>query len=59
MEKIFQNYFERIIWKSFFKGGKTVFSKNDGVQEEICRGAERRCLCVSMYYLINKRKTKK
>jgi len=31
------NISERIIQKSFFKGGKIVL--NDRVQEEICRGA--------------------
>jgi len=38
-----RNISERIIRKSFLKGGKTVFFKNDGVQEKICRGAGRSC----------------
>jgi len=33
------NILERTIQKSFFKGGKIVFSESKGLQEEICRGA--------------------
>jgi len=42
-KKCFRNISKRIIQKSFFKGGKTIFSENDGVEEEICRGAGRSC----------------
>jgi len=39
-------FWKKTIRKLFFKGGKTIFSENDGVQEEICRGAGRSCLLI-------------
>jgi len=35
-ENMFQKYFGKNNLKVILKSGKTVFSKNDGVQEEIC-----------------------
>jgi len=46
---MFQKYFRKNNPKVIFKWGKIVFSENDGVQEEICRGAGRSCQQDNIY----------